>query len=91
MRCALRSTRDIPLQCAQLAISVQTRQHRSWNFIQNLRTLHHCPEAVYSGLWSFIIVNLMNIIPSSKSWIRLPELSAFHAMSQISFLGFQRF
>ncbi|MFC4994706.1 hypothetical protein [Rubritalea tangerina] len=40
---------------------------------------------MYSGLWSFIIVNLMNIILSSKSWVRLPELSAFHAMSQISF------
>ncbi|MFC4994694.1 hypothetical protein [Rubritalea tangerina] len=26
MRCALRSTGDIPLQSAQLAISVQTRQ-----------------------------------------------------------------
>ncbi|MFC4994832.1 hypothetical protein [Rubritalea tangerina] len=46
---------------------------------------------MYSGLWSFSIVNLTNIIPSSKSWVRLPEPSAFHAMSQISFLGFLRF
>ncbi|MFC4994802.1 hypothetical protein [Rubritalea tangerina] len=40
---------------------------------------------MYSGLWRPIIVNFAYVLHSSHSWVRLPELSAFHAMSQISF------
>ncbi|MFC4994711.1 hypothetical protein [Rubritalea tangerina] len=40
---------------------------------------------MHSRLWSFIIVNLTNIIPSSKSRVRFSEFSAFHVMIQISF------
>ncbi|MFC4994702.1 hypothetical protein [Rubritalea tangerina] len=40
---------------------------------------------MYSGLWYCAIVNLTNIIRSSKSWVRLSDLSAFDAMSHISF------
>ncbi|MFC4994723.1 hypothetical protein [Rubritalea tangerina] len=40
---------------------------------------------MYSGLSFFTIVNLTNIKRSSKSWVKLSELSAFYAISQISF------
>ncbi|MFC4994660.1 hypothetical protein [Rubritalea tangerina] len=36
-------------------------------------------------------MNFMSIIPNSHSWVLLPELSAFHAMSQITFLGSHHF
>ncbi|MFC4994700.1 hypothetical protein [Rubritalea tangerina] len=74
-------------RCRVLRWLFRYRRHNLENLFLTLRLNSYdaFTEAVYSGLWSFIIVNLMNIIPSSKSWVRIPELSAFHAMRQISF------
>ncbi|MFC4994740.1 hypothetical protein [Rubritalea tangerina] len=40
---------------------------------------------MHSELRRIITMNFANLIRSSKSWVRLSELSAFYAISQISF------